>query len=115
MLSHLVFLFVLFFVAPEWKMALQQQLEALRGRGGVSSGATVKAAATKEFDSSMSHPLSPEDVLLYREDARRMFIHGYDSYKEFAFPHDELKPLTGGRTAAAQISHFPRQSWEKMA
>jgi ER degradation enhancer, mannosidase alpha-like 1 len=24
----------------------------------------------------------------------KMFYHGYDSYIAYAFPHDELKPLT---------------------
>jgi len=25
---------------------------------------------------------------------KRMFYHGYDSYMKYAFPHDELKPIT---------------------
>jgi len=35
------------------------------------------------------------DLFVYkREQVREMFHHGYDSYMEFAFPKDELKPLT---------------------
>ncbi|XP_003744268.1 ER degradation-enhancing alpha-mannosidase-like protein 2 [Galendromus occidentalis] len=30
----------------------------------------------------------------YRERVRAMFVHGYDSYMEFAFPLDELRPLS---------------------
>ncbi|XP_022135212.1 alpha-mannosidase I MNS5 isoform X1 [Momordica charantia] len=29
-----------------------------------------------------------------REKVRRMFYHAYDNYMTYAFPHDELKPLT---------------------
>lgn len=29
-----------------------------------------------------------------REQVRQMFYHAYDNYMQYAFPHDELKPLT---------------------
>ncbi|GAB2269884.1 Alpha-mannosidase I mns5 [Dionaea muscipula] len=31
---------------------------------------------------------------LMREKVRRMFYHAYENYMKYAFPHDELKPLT---------------------
>lgn len=42
----------------------------------------------------------PLDVLIsesspmFREKAREMFYHGFESYMEYAFPLDELKPLS---------------------
>lgn len=33
-----------------------------------------------------------------REDVRRMFYHAYDNYMQYAFPHDELKPLSRSYT-----------------
>ena len=30
----------------------------------------------------------------YREMAKRMFYHAYDGYMQYAFPYDELRPLT---------------------
>jgi len=62
-----------------------------------SSLAAAKATSL-EFDSSYSNPISDDDIELYREDARKMFIHGYDGYMRNAFPHDELKPLSGSWT-----------------
>ncbi|KAH7433252.1 hypothetical protein KP509_07G061600 [Ceratopteris richardii] len=34
------------------------------------------------------------DRIQLREEARRMFYHAYDNYMQYAFPHDELKPLS---------------------
>ena len=31
-----------------------------------------------------------------RETVREMFTHAYDGYMRYAFPHDELKPLSRG-------------------
>ena len=35
-----------------------------------------------------------EDILRLREDAKKMFYHGYDSYLKYAADYDELKPLS---------------------
>lgn len=51
--------------------------------------------STAEFPAHMYEPLSPERLNLYRDDARRMFEHAFDSYMRNAFPHDELKPISG--------------------
>ena len=32
--------------------------------------------------------------LHYRERAKSMFYHAYDSYMNYAYPYDELRPLT---------------------
>ena len=33
-----------------------------------------------------------------RSNVLKMFYHGYDNYMRFAFPHDELKPLSASYT-----------------
>jgi len=33
-------------------------------------------------------------VFMFREKARRMFYHGYENYLAYAYPYDELKPLS---------------------
>ncbi|XP_065676424.1 ER degradation-enhancing alpha-mannosidase-like protein 2 isoform X3 [Hydra vulgaris] len=38
--------------------------------------------------------MSTKDKKHYREKARQMFYHGYDSYLKYAYPYDELKPLS---------------------
>ncbi|KAJ2950466.1 hypothetical protein O0L34_g8710 [Tuta absoluta] len=35
-----------------------------------------------------------EDILKLREEVREMFQHAYDSYLRFAYPYDELRPLS---------------------
>ena len=34
--------------------------------------------------------------MVHRLQAEQMFYHGYDSYMKYAFPEDELRPLTCG-------------------
>lgn len=42
-----------------------------------------------------SYPwMTKAEQKMYREKARKMFYHGYDSYLKYAYPYDELKPLT---------------------
>uniref|UniRef100_A0A7S4B7D7 alpha-1,2-Mannosidase n=1 Tax=Chrysotila carterae TaxID=13221 RepID=A0A7S4B7D7_CHRCT len=38
--------------------------------------------------------MSATERLQLRENVREMFHHGYDAYMRYAFPHDELKPLS---------------------
>ena len=33
-------------------------------------------------------------MMINREEVREMFYHGFDSYMEHAFPHDELRPIS---------------------
>ncbi|KAL3697129.1 hypothetical protein R1sor_011205 [Riccia sorocarpa] len=40
----------------------------------------------------------PEYITSLREDVRQMFHHAYDNYMTYAFPHDELKPLSRSYT-----------------
>ena len=45
----------------------------------------------------MSDPASPwaaKKKKRMREKVRKMFYHAYDNYMAYAFPHDELKPLS---------------------
>ncbi|XP_063823250.1 ER degradation-enhancing alpha-mannosidase-like protein 2 [Ostrinia nubilalis] len=37
---------------------------------------------------------SKEDILRLREEVREMFQHAYDSYLRYAYPYDELRPLS---------------------
>ncbi|XP_010678691.2 alpha-mannosidase I MNS5 isoform X1 [Beta vulgaris subsp. vulgaris] len=48
------------------------------------------------FNLSQSDPDSHHfrKKILMKEKVRRMFYHAYDNYMKYAFPHDELKPLT---------------------
>ncbi|GJP49467.1 hypothetical protein CLOM_g8666 [Closterium sp. NIES-68] len=43
-------------------------------------------------------PLPPAQQTEMRETARSMFYHAYDNYMRYAFPHDELKPLSRSYT-----------------
>lgn len=45
------------------------------------------------FDDSVAN-LSKEEIIELREKVRDMFYHGYHNYMKFAFPHDELKPIS---------------------
>jgi mannosidase alpha-like ER degradation enhancer 1 len=42
--------------------------------------------------------MEPDEQLRMREVVREMFYHVYGGYKEYAFPHDELRPLTRTHT-----------------
>lgn len=46
----------------------------------------------------LSEPSSARDRIQLREDVRHMFYHAYDNYMQFAFPHDELKPMSRSYT-----------------
>lgn len=52
--------------------------------------------------------------ILMREKVRRMFYHAYDNYMKYAFPHDELKPLTKSFTDSLselgnlRLEHLPQ-------
>ncbi|XP_022912582.2 ER degradation-enhancing alpha-mannosidase-like protein 2 [Onthophagus taurus] len=35
-----------------------------------------------------------EDIIKFREEVRGMFYHAYDSYLKYAYPYDELRPLS---------------------
>lgn len=35
-----------------------------------------------------------KDLFYFREEVRQMFSHAYDSYLKYAFPYDELRPLS---------------------
>lgn len=49
------------------------------------------------------------------EKVRKMFYHAYDNYMTYAFPHDELKPLTKTYTDSLselgnlKLEHLPDQ------
>ncbi|PON61061.1 Glycoside hydrolase [Parasponia andersonii] len=47
-----------------------------------------------DLSSSEQHPRWAAKRRRMREKVRRMFYHAYDNYMNYAFPHDELKPLT---------------------
>lgn len=34
------------------------------------------------------------DVVFFREEVREMFQHAYNSYLKYAYPYDELRPLS---------------------
>lgn len=40
--------------------------------------------------------MSTEQRLDMREAARRLFVHGYDSYMRYGYPMGELRPLSCG-------------------
>ena len=44
--------------------------------------------------SIISNTITPELVELYKEEVRGMYSHALGSYMDFAFPDDELKPLS---------------------
>lgn len=57
-----------------------------------------------------SAPLTHAKILQSREDVRAMFTHAYDNYMELAFPHDELKPVSGGWTDSwAELGNLAMQ------
>lgn len=33
-------------------------------------------------------------IVISREKAKQMFYHGYNNYLQYAYPYDELKPLS---------------------
>lgn len=44
--------------------------------------------------SSALREYTKEDILKLREETRAMFQHAYDSYLKYAYPYDELRPLS---------------------
>jgi len=53
------------------------------------------------MSASLAFALSPMDSAekaQMRSNVLKMFYHGYDNYMRFAFPHDELKPLSASYT-----------------
>ena len=42
--------------------------------------------------------MSRDERLEMREKVREMFTHAYDSYMRYAFPHDELRPISATHT-----------------
>ena len=71
------------------------------GRAGEESGddgryATAKAKATATATSA--NKMSPSRRREAAASVKRMFYHGYDSYMKYAFPHDELKPISKSYT-----------------
>ena len=44
------------------------------------------------FYAALGMPQSEQ--LLLRDEVREMFYHAYSGYMQYAFPHDELKPLS---------------------
>ncbi|XP_031560512.1 ER degradation-enhancing alpha-mannosidase-like protein 2 isoform X2 [Actinia tenebrosa] len=38
--------------------------------------------------------MTKEEMFRYREKTKAMFYHGYDNYLKYAYPYDELKPLS---------------------
>ena len=61
------------------------------------SGWTNLFLLVSVFISSLSRAspvLSTASILRLREETREAFFHSYDSYLTFAYPHDELKPLS---------------------
>lgn len=47
---------------------------------------------------STTAAMTHAERLAMKERVREMFDHAYDSYIEHAFPHDELKPISGSYT-----------------
>jgi mannosidase alpha-like ER degradation enhancer 2 len=37
---------------------------------------------------------SKNDLIKLREEVREMFYHAYDSYLKYAYPYDELRPIS---------------------
>ena len=56
---------------------------------------SIQSASLNERDRSIHrYQYFPEsERILLRENARRMFYFGYDSYMKYAFPKDELNPI----------------------
>ncbi|XP_060800763.1 ER degradation-enhancing alpha-mannosidase-like protein 2 [Amyelois transitella] len=47
------------------------------------------------YDSSLAvRKYKKEDIIRLREEVREMFQHAYDSYLRYAYPYDELRPLS---------------------
>jgi len=47
-----------------------------------------------------------------REQVRKMFYHAYDNYMHYAFPHDELKPLT--KTSTDSLAELGNLKLERL-
>ncbi|CAN1753478.1 Alpha-mannosidase I MNS5 [Linum perenne] len=63
---------------------------------------------------SKPDPRCEAKKLLLRDKVREMFYHAYDNYMTYAFPHDELKPLTKTYTDSLselgnlRLEHLPQ-------
>jgi hypothetical protein len=55
---------------------------------------TSSSSSSSHSSSSAPPVLSTASILSLREETRAAFFHSYDSYLTFAYPHDELKPLS---------------------
>ena len=58
----------------------------------------ASAAAAAAGANNRGAPMPASERLALRETVREMFSHGYENYMRHAFPHDELKPVSGGFT-----------------
>ena len=58
----------------------------------------ASAAAAAAGRNNHGAPMPASERLALRETVREMFSHGYENYMRHAFPHDELKPVSRGRT-----------------
>lgn len=54
---------------------------------------TTTTESLQECLNSSFSSFSLQEVLESRNDARKMFQFGYDSYMKHAYPHDELNPI----------------------
>ena len=50
--------------------------------------------ATATATANTANKMSPSRRREAAASVKRMFYHGYDSYMKYAFPHDELKPIS---------------------
>lgn len=59
-------------------------------------GLTILVISTTLVNISLSNPdfYLAHKKMVMKEKVRHMFYHAYDNYIKYAFPHDELKPLT---------------------
>jgi hypothetical protein len=78
---------------------------------GVLVSPVAAASSTKQDE--LPTWMSKSERLEIREKVRRMFYHGFDNYMAKAFPHDELKPISGGWTdSLIELGNAKRRSKE---
>ena len=53
--------------------------------------------------------MAPAEREQMRQTVEEMFYHAFDGYMERAFPHDELRPISGGYTDALVELGAPAQ------
>lgn len=63
---------------------------------GEPGGASPRATATQLQQRRLEAPMPAAERLQLREAAREMFYHGFNNYMLYAFPHDELLPISRG-------------------